>query len=205
MDQKAGKLATVIFHPLLMPVFGIIALMYSGTYLSFLPADAKRIISLIVIIGMFLLPLSLFPFYLYRRMVTNIEFSKRKERFLPLFITSLLYCLTYYILGRLHVSSLVLTMIAAATGSLFLLMVITLWYHISLHAAGMAGLFGFILSVSIRYGLAAPIIIYGAAIASGLVGTVRLRQGAHAPGEVYSGYLVGFAFSFICGLYFSVH
>ena len=196
------RVVSVVLHPLLMPVFGILILFYSGTYLSFLPETAKRMITLIVTGGMFIIPLSLLPFYIYRKMISSVELTQRNERFVPLLVTAILYYFTFTLLKNLGVSHLILSMLLSALISIVILMIIGRKYNISLHAAGMAGLSGFLLALSLRYGLSSPVILYGSFILTGLVGSVRLKQGAHRPPEIYTGYLVGFVCSLAIGILF---
>ena len=198
MSDRWTRLLSVVFHPLVMPVLGILILFYSGTYLSFLPLEIKHMILLVVVTGMFLLPVSLVPFYLYRKLISNIEFSNRHERFIPLLVTTVLYYLTYFILKRIPVSGLILGMVLSSAVALFMLMLINFWYPISLHAAGIAGLFGFLLAITLRYGLLTPVFLYISAVLAGVIGTVRLKQGAHKPSDIYIGYLSGFTICFLC-------
>ena len=169
-----------------------------------MPEALKRMIMLIVATGMVLLPLSLIPIYMYRKLLSNIEFTKRNERFIPLLITTILYYLTFLILKKIPISGLIIGMIGSATISLFVLAVISIKYNISLHAAGAAGLFGFLLAISLRLGLFSPISLYGSIALAGLAGTARLEQNAHKPSEVYLGYLTGFILCFVFNYYYRI-
>lgn len=200
--NRGIRVVSIILHPLLMPVFGILILFYSGTYLSFIPEAAKRMITLIVAGGMFIIPLSLLPFFMYRKMISSVELTKRNERFVPLLVTAILYYFTFILLKNLRVSHLILSMLLSALITIVILMIIGRKFNISLHAAGVAGLSGFLLSLSVRYGLSSPVVLYGSFILTGLVGSVRLKQGAHRPPEIYTGYLVGFVCSFVIGILF---
>ena len=201
---RISKFVSIILHPLIMPLLGIVALFYSGSYLSFIPDPVKRMILIIILTGMVLLPLSLIPIYLYRKLLSNLDFSKRNERFVPLLITTILYYLTFLILKRIPISGLVLGMIGSATISLFLLTIISIKYNISLHAAGSAGLFGFLLAITLRLGLFSPLSLYGSIILAGISGSARLTQNAHKPAEVYLGYVTGFLMCFVFNYYYRI-
>jgi hypothetical protein len=187
-----------------MPLLACLVLFYSGSYLTFIPEGLKRMILLIILTGMVLLPLSLIPVYLYRKLLSNLDFSKRKERFIPLLITTLLYYLTFLILKRIPISGLLLGMIGSATISLFILTIITIKYNISLHAAGLSGLFGFLLAISLRLGLFSPLSLYGSILLAGIAGMARLKQNAHRPAEIYFGYLTGFVMCFVFNYYYRI-
>jgi membrane-associated phospholipid phosphatase len=202
--NRLVKIISVVFHPLIMPVLGILVLFYSGTYLSFIPENSKRMILVLVVSGMFLLPVSLVPVYYYRKLLSSFEVSKKSERLVPLFITTILYYLTFYILKKIPVPILILGLVGSATISLFVLTLITLRYNISLHAAGTAGLLGFLLAMALRIGLFAPFCLYCSIALAGLVGAARLRLNLHTPSEVYLGYLVGFAICFGFNYYYRI-
>jgi len=201
---RVSKFISIILHPLIMPILGIVVLFYSGSYLSFMPEALKRMILLIILIGMVLLPLSLIPIYMYRKLLSNLDFSRRNERFIPLLITTILYYLTFLILRKIPISGLVLGMIGSATISLFLLALVSIKYNISLHAAGSAGLFGFLLAITLRLGLFSPLSLYGSIVLAGMAGTARLKQNAHKPAEVYAGYIVGFLMCFVFNYYYRI-
>jgi hypothetical protein len=202
--NRIARIISILFHPLGMPVLGCLILFYSGSYLAFMPQGLKEMILLIILTGMVLLPLSLIPIYMYRKLISNLDFSKRNERFLPLLITTILYYLTFLILKRIPISGLILGMVGSATISLFFLSLVTIKYNISLHAAGSGGLFGFLLAITLRLGLFSPLSLYGSVLLAGLAGTARLKQNAHEPAEIYLGYLAGFVFCFVFNFYLRI-
>lgn len=202
--NRIARIISILLHPLGMPLLACLIMFYSGSYLSFMPEAFKRMILLIIITGMVLLPLSLIPIYIYRKLVSSIDFAKRNERLLPLLITTILYYLTFLILKRIPISGLILGMIGSATISLFCLTLVTIKYNISLHAAGSAGLFGFLLAITLRLGLFSPLSLYGTILLAGMAGTARLKQNAHKPAEIYLGYLAGFAICFVFNFYLRI-
>jgi hypothetical protein len=202
--NRTAKIISILLHPLGMPFLGCLILFYSGSYLSFIPEGLKRMILLIIMTGMILLPLSLIPIYMYRKLLSRLDFSKRNERFIPLLITTILYYLTFLVLKRIPISGLILGMIGSATISLFCLTLVTVKYNISLHAAGSGGLFGFLLAITLRLGLFSPLSLYGSVILAGLAGTSRLKQNAHKPAEIYLGYTAGFVLCFVFNYYLRI-
>jgi membrane-associated phospholipid phosphatase len=95
-------------------------------------------------------------------------------------------------------------MIGSATISLFMLALVSIKYNISLHAAGSAGLFGFLLAITLRLGLFSPLSLYGSLFLAGIAGTARLKQNAHKPAEVYAGYITGFLMCFVFNYYYRI-
>jgi hypothetical protein len=202
MKDRIATFISYLFHPLVMPLLAVITVLYTGSYLTFLNPGTKHLILLVIFLGTCVLPISLFPLYLYRKMISNIHLSVRNERLVPLFISMVFYYFTFHMLRRIPVSGVILSAMACSTLALFLLMVITTRYNISLHAAGVAGLAGFILAIAIRLGIVLEWQLLTVILMGGIVGFARLQLNAHKPGEVYFGFLVGFVVSFGFNLWY---
>ncbi len=76
-------------------------------WLSFSPRQPCWVIFLLIsknycflymLVNNVLLPLSLMPFFHNRKIITSWSISERKERNIPLIITTVLYCTTSYII-----------------------------------------------------------------------------------------------------------
>ena len=191
--EKIAKAVSYILHPLIVPTLGMLVLYNSGTYLSYLPPELKRWILLIVFLLTYVVPLAFIPFFMYQRMMMNLKMESRKERYIPLVVSLLLYGICYTIVGRIpipetyHIFMLSSVLAVAAT------LLITLVYRISLHmvgAGGLVALIGFLafhLKVDLQFYLAVAVLL------AGIIGTARMILGAHSQDEVYTGFLTGFA------------
>ncbi len=83
-------------------------------------------------------------------------------------------------------------MLLGAAASVVLAIIINLKWKVSIHMIGIGGITGmfFGLSTFLLIDLRFPILI--SLIVAGLIGTARLSMGAHRPGQLYVGFLVGF-------------
>ena len=131
MEKQLAKWVSVIIHPLIMPTIGIVILLNSGIYVSVLPWEIKKLIYLMVFLGTFLIPICLIPFFLFQKIIGNIEMSKRKERIIPLLITSLFYFFTYFIFVKVQVYLLLQLFILGAAITIFVTLIITVKWKIS--------------------------------------------------------------------------
>ena len=102
MIKTVSNIISYIFHPLLAPTFGLILLFNSGTYLSYLPFSAQKAIYIIVFISTFVLPLSFIPFFIYTDRINSIFLKHKKERLIPLIITTIFYFFSFYILQNIN-------------------------------------------------------------------------------------------------------
>ena len=189
--KGAAKFISIIFHPLLIPTFGFLILFNSGTYLSFLDFDFKKMIFIIVVLSTCLIPLSLIPFFLYQKMIFSIHLPEKKARFVPLGITLLLYVFCYMLIRKVPIPPLYHAFCFASIIAVLLTLAITLKWKISLHMVGLGGLTGLIsfLIFSMRVNLEFYLIM--TVIAAGLAGTSRLFLDAHRPSQLYAGFVLG--------------
>ena len=190
--EKISKAITYIYHPLIIPTLGMLVLFNSGTYLSYLPPDMKKWILLIVFLCTYVVPLAFIPFFLYQRMIMQIEMGSRRERYVPLVVSLVLYAFCYYIIRRISIPHLYHTFILSSLFAILATMIITFKYKISLHmvgAGGLVALIGFLafyLKVNLQFFLGISVIL------AGITGTARIILKAHSPDEIYSGFLTGF-------------
>ena len=101
--DKAARIISILFHPLIMPSVGFLLLFNSGTYLAYLPFEYKKMILLIVFLCTFVIPLSILPFFLYHKIISDINMSGARERFAPLVINFILFVLCYFLLRKVPI------------------------------------------------------------------------------------------------------
>lgn len=192
LSDKLAKTISVIFHPLLMPVYGLLIIFMAPTLLNYLPFDVKKLIVLIVLVNNILLPLSLIPFFVHNNMISSWFMNDRKDRVIPLIITTMLYCVTTYIVFRFPVPFFLKTFFLAAAFLSLVATLINLWWKISLHSMSSGVLFALVLILSIR--MHTPLLWYliPAILAAGMIMSSRLQLKLHDPLQVWSGFLAGF-------------
>ena len=189
--NKTANIISYIFHPLLMPTLGLIIIFNSGSYLSNIPFEYKRMAYITVFIGTFILPLSIIPFFLFGKLVSTIKMGTRGERVLPLTITALLYYICFYIIAKSSIGPVITVFLLASAIVVTLVLGISFFWKISAHLAGLGGITGLILGLSFR--LKADLMAYLLIILAitGLVALARLLLDEHTPSQVYTGFLLG--------------
>jgi membrane-associated phospholipid phosphatase len=175
-----------------MPTIGLLVLFNSSTYLSYLPFDAKKVIFLLVVLCTIIIPLSLIPFFLYQKLILNIQLNNRRERFIPMIAGFLLYLFCYYLLKKIPVPPAYHSFILGSAVAVMSAIIMTFIWKISAHMVGIGGLTGLIsfLIWSLRVDLQFFLIL--AIMGAGLIGFARLQLKAHNPAQVYTGFLTGF-------------
>jgi hypothetical protein len=190
--DKPAKIISVILHPLFMPVYGIVIIFSAPTLLGYLPFPVKKLLFLIILVNNVLLPFSLFPFFKYRNIISSWSVENRRERIIPLLITTLLYSATSYIIFRFPVPVFLKSFIFAVFFVSLAITVVNFWWKISIHSVGAGALTALVLILSLK--MYSPLVWYfiGVVIAAGLVLSSRLKLNAHSPQEVWFGLLTGF-------------
>lgn len=191
MERRIAQIISVLLHPLLMPAFGMLIMFNSGTYVSLLSFEAKKILLLMIVTGTFLLPASIIPFMIYRKMITDVSLSVREERFLPMALTLLLFMLTFFLIYRLPVNRMIHAYLLAVNISLLLSILINTIQKISTHMVGLGGLTGLVLALILLFGVPMQSFFILVVAATGLAGFARLKLAAHKSRELLSGFTLG--------------
>jgi hypothetical protein len=190
--DKTARIISVLFHPLIMPSLGFLMLFNSGTYLAYLPYDYKKMILLIVILCTFIIPLSMIPFFLYQKLIFDINLSKVRERYIPLVISFLLYLFCYFLLKKVPIPPEYHAFCLGCAASVFIVLLVISKWKISLHMVGIGGLAGLITYLIIHMQVNLEFYLILTILVAGLIGTARLILNAHKPFEIYTGFLAGF-------------
>ncbi len=80
--------------------------------------------------------------------------------------------------------------------------IINFWHKISIHSGGSGALVALVAVLSIKMHTPLPWLLAGVIISAGLVLTSRLWLDYHKPGEVWSGFFLGFFVSGVLLLLF---
>ena len=188
---KPAKIISVIFHPLFMPVYGMAIIFSAPTLYGYLPFEVKKLLFLIVLINNVILPLSLLPFLKYRNIISSWTVENRRERIIPLLITTLLYASTSFIVMKFPIPVFLKSFIFAAFFVSLAITVINFWWKISIHSAGAGALSALVLILSLKMYSSLVWYLIMVIIAGGLILSSRLKLNSHSPQEVWLGFLTG--------------
>jgi hypothetical protein len=201
-QTKISKIITFVFHPLLMPTYGLILMFSSKTYLSFFPLNAKLIIFGIIFTGTFVFPMILMPFFIYKKYIKKLEMYTKKERILPLIVTFVSYYGTYYAISQLPLPVIFNKYLLASTLTVALSLIVTIYWKISLHLIGIGGLLALIASMSFKFTADFRLYFIAIILISGIIAFARLKLKSHSPIQIYTGFFAGFLVVFTIMLSF---
>jgi membrane-associated phospholipid phosphatase len=188
-----AKIISAILHPLLVPLYGTIIIFSAPTLFGYLPFQVKRIIFSVIFINNVIVPLSLLPYFKYRRLISSWVIDDRKERIIPLLACSFFYSVTVYIILRFHVPLFLKSYVIAVALLAIAATVINFWWKISIHSMGAGALIFLITVLSVRMQAPLTWLLIASIITGGLVMSSRLWLNTHSPKEVWTGFLLGSA------------
>lgn len=185
-----SRFLSYLLHPLIVPTIGVL-LIDTFSFIQ-IPDEYFYLYIGIVFVGTYAIPSLFVVLLLVLGFLSELEMPKRHDRFGPLLLAAISVYSTERLLERLFAPYEILLFLLGITLSLVLAFLINLQIKASIHMAGMGGLLGGILAVSMQtqtnlFFIIAPIILL-----SGLLGTARIKLKAHQPSEIYLGFLVGF-------------
>ncbi len=197
ISGRIAKIVSVLFHPLLMPVYGFLIIFSAPTLFGYMPYDIKRLLLMVVIVNNVFLPLSLMPFLMNRKIITTWTVESRTERKVPLILATVLYATSSYIVFRLPIPIFLKSFIYACFFLSLAALVINFWWKVSLHSIAAGALIALVLILSFR--MYTPLVWYlvMAVIAGSLVLFSRLRLNYHNPRQVWLGLATGFTGLFL--------
>ncbi|MRR21739.1 hypothetical protein EG830_02015 [bacterium] len=191
--RRAAEILSVVFHPIFIPLYGLIIIYSSNTLHSFLPLQLKRMIFILVMANNVLLPIALATVLYARGAIRTFNARDRNERVLLLTFSLVMYSLTAFLLLRMQVPGLFRAFFIAIAVVTLLTLLITVFYRISLHASGIGGLLVLVLFMAGLYHIGmvwqtVAVLLTGSAVLSS-----RIYLDDHSPAEVWSGFFAGAA------------
>lgn len=196
------KAITLIFQPLLMPTFGMIILM-NMTFFVGLPPLWRWISIIGTFIFTAVLPAIPILVMLRKGEINDLFISKKEERTMPYLISFLAYVFWSMFMWRtLQFPMFIVAMGIGSAISIIAITIINLKWKISAHLGGIGGLTGAVFGVCYRMAINPLLFLIVILAISALVALARMELKAHTPGQVLSGFVVGFLAVFLPCIFF---
>jgi hypothetical protein len=189
--DKLARTISAIFHPFLIPLYGLLTIFIAPTLYTYLPFEVKKLVILIVLVNNVLLPLSLLPFFVHRNLVGSWFMNERKDRMVPLIISTILYFITTFIIFRFPVPNFLKSFFVGIIFISLSATVINFWWKISLHSIGAGVLLSLVLIFSFKMDTPLLWFLIPAILSGGLILSSRLQLNHHNPWQVWSGFFAG--------------
>jgi len=199
-----SNLISWIFLPLFMPVYALLLTMYipsleEGSFqnktIYLLDPRLKLALLGIFFLFSFLAPAISLVILKRKNKISNLEIDNRSERFIPILITAIYSAvLAWFLMAKTPAGILpaaIYLLPAGGTIAILLVLFITRFDKISLHALGVGMLMGFLIAYFQTQAQFQLGILILATIVSGLVMSARLFLGKHNLRQCLMGYFLG--------------
>lgn len=190
MSQKFYRFISYFFHPINFSIVG--AILYFLLLPKYIFKPQEHTILIVIFLITYLFPLILLLLLKHFKMINSYHMETIEERKFP---TLLFISITFITGNWLYKSTIVdlLSLFYFGYGICLVISYLLLHFKLkmSLHAAAIGGLLGFLFFFSNYYKINLLILLGCLFILSGLITTARLKLKAHKLREVFLGYLIG--------------
>ena len=192
MEEKIAKGISYIFHPIFLPVYCLMLLFNLDLIFTFeLTLKAKLILFFFITVSTIILPLCIIYLMKRQKFIASYQMETRDERRYPYLIVAIFYFFSYNIFRQLQLPDMYALYFMGAAFLLLLVVLINIWWKISIHMIGIGGVFGTVTGISISLEANLLFLMMFISILAGIIAFARLRLNAHKPAEVYGGFLLG--------------
>ena len=187
---------SMLFHPLLLPLYVLFITFNTGTVFTYIPAYTQNMSYLLTLLGVTLIPLLCLPLLKWLGLIEGYRLAQKQDRVFPVLVTIVGAFIVFYFSRNLPYSNIVrqfyLIMVIMLSG----FMIVTIRWKISMHMTAIGGLCGFLLVWGMNYqgDVRNAFILF--LLLSGILATSRLYLKKHTPLQVYLGFLFGLFFVF---------
>ena len=190
MRHHLLKSISLIFHPLIMPLIGV--LFYFAKSPRFIPEPTIKAKLFSIGILTVILPILLFSLLKTINKINSIHLNTTKERIWPLILNcAIIILILNRVLTQNEIPELYYFFIGILCSTLACLILAFLKFKISIHMIGSAGLFMFMIAVGIHFKININGSIAAMCIIMGGIATSRLHLKAHTLAELVIGFFVG--------------
>jgi len=202
IETRIASLLSALLHPLVMPTLGLVILFNLNTHLVYsLPGQAKKFILLIVFVNSAIAPIISILLLKKAGFIKDVMLDERSERMLPLLLSAVYFFITYFLLRKVSLPSIIYFYIIGAALLVLLSLLVTYRWKISIHMVSMGGVTGFLISIALLLRVDMDFLLMITFLASGLLATARVKLNAHDLPQVFAGYAMGVGVMLILFLY----
>jgi len=187
-----GQLVSYIFHPLFIPSYITVFLVYADPYAFAGYTDKLKMFRLIsVVFATTFLPLFSVALMKQLGFIQSIFLRTQKDRIIPYIVCMIFYFWAWYVSKNIHDNAALTAMLLAVFLSCIAGMMANIYYKISMHGIAVGALFVLFMWMAFNGTVAFGSYLSIAIFITGLVCTARFIVSDHSAFEIYCGLLVG--------------
>lgn len=186
-----------LFHPLLIPIYGLFFIFNSDSIFSIIPQSVRLYCYGMTFLVLLILPILSMLAFKKLKLIHSLGLESKQERVYPALATIFCAFLGFYFIGRIPYTNIVqqlyLVLIIVLSG----FSIITLRWKISMHMTAAGAVFGFVAVLGLKFLGNVQEILMFILLSSGVLGTCRLYLKKHNPAQIYAGFFFGLFFVFL--------
>ncbi|MFB9055943.1 hypothetical protein ACFFU9_04235 [Mariniflexile ostreae] len=185
------KSISYIFHPLLMPLFGVIFYFYQSP--RFIPKDvvSAKVISISILT--ILLPILVYSLLKIIGKAKSIHLQTTRERIIPLAANCIIvFLIINYVVTSELLFELYFFFLGILISNLSCLILAVMNFKASIHMIAASGIIMFFIALSIHFSININTTLAIMTILVGAIATSRLHLNAHTYKELIMGVFIGF-------------
>jgi hypothetical protein len=199
--QWTARIISYIFHPLFIPLYAALFLIYEVRLFPERTEWQKTIVFIQFFVYYTFLPMMTTLLCKALGFVSSIQLKTQKDRIIPIILCEIFYFWGWYVFRNLHFSSLVVMFGLGVFVATSLSLILNAYMKISLHAVSVGVLSAFMVLAGMQSDMNFGPYISIAFLIAGLTATARLIDSDHHVVEVYGGFFAG-AVSLIAASFF---
>ena len=201
INKYLAQFFSAVFNPFIIPTLAsFIILSYLPGFEMYSPR-VKYTLLLIIAASTCIIPL-IFILIVTMSPTINRDMMHHRDRILPFIFSAFSIFMGAQLTSKLPIPHIFSLLLLGSCLALVVLFVVTIFWKISGHGAGVGGLVGTLLSVTFKYGIDLTWPIIGSILIAGAVGSSRILLHKHTPAQVYAGFSVGLLFMYVTIYFF---
>lgn len=191
--NKFAHLVSWLFQPLLMPLLGTFVFL-SLPFYSFrlLPDPVYWYVLICNLLFTVLLPVLMIFMLLRYDMISSIYLNRREDRIYPIIFALIFQVANYYFVTRAQLPGPYLYFLISGIFSLLIILIITYYWKVSLHMAGVGGVCGAFFALAVIWPVDLRLLMACFFLMAGITGSSRLFLKAHDSAQLAVGFFLGF-------------
>lgn len=190
-----------VFLPLNAPVIALLIALYAQSFVPLngdlysYPVNAKYFLLLVFSFFSIVVPGFTILFLRFSGAITTVMIDNRSERILPSVFVNVSAIALYFLLRSKdpdgQFSPAIYALSIGSTMTVLCCTIVTRWWKISLHGAGMGIISGFLFGYYYQASAYEFLLLPGSLLAAGIVMSARMYLGKHSLGQCLAGFAVG--------------
>lgn len=189
-----------LFHPLLVPLYGLFFLFHSNSLFSFIPQQVQWLCYAVTVGALILLPLLCMLVFKKLRLIRDLQLETGRERVYPALAAVFSAFGGFYLIGKLPYTNIVQQLYLVLIIVLSAFSIVTLRWKISMHMTAAGVVCGFVSVLGLKYWAHVEGWLMWILFFSGILAACRLYLKKHNPAQIYAGFCFGLFFV-LCILY----